>query len=152
MPEIRCALRLNAGRVFFAALLFAAPLMAQEDEYTPIEAISIEPGRVTVQTTQGVVSAGGCINAAFIISSKWQWRRTENDPWEDIPGSQETGKICAMDPESPGEYRLVGEFQTGDDEIGKYSSFNTIIVEGEDLETNSAINTWGKIKRAVIAD
>lgn len=100
------------------------------DPYTPLEGLRVSPGRVQYL----FFNAGGCIriqnttiNGVTYTAhySKWQRRDDAGSPWEDVPGTMEEGGLCAHNPTSPGEYRLVCEMSIGG-ERGKYSSENTI--------------------------
>ena len=118
---------------FAAVLLLAAgslPLQAQE--YTPLEGLRVSDGQIQYSFFQ----AGGCINLSnttlngvvyTIHTSKWQ--RRAGSTWEDVPGTEHTGGVCAYSTTNPGEYRLVGEISIGG-ERGFYSSENTFTVEG----------------------
>ena len=100
--------------------------------YTPLEGLRVSPGRVQYL----FFSAGGCIRinnstingvTYFVHSSNWQRRADANSPWEDIPGTVEPGALCAYNPTSAGEYRLVADMTIGGTR-GNYSSENTIVV------------------------
>ena len=100
------------------------------DPYTPLEGLRVSPGRVQYL----FMISGECIQMGNLTIngvthtthySKWQRRDDEGSPWEDVPGTMEEDGLCAYDPTSPGEYRLVCEISIGG-ERGKYSSENTI--------------------------
>ncbi|MDE0006576.1 MAG: putative Ig domain-containing protein [Rhodospirillaceae bacterium] len=104
----------------------------QPDDYTPLAGLRVSAGRVQY----GFFSAGGCIrlNNTTINgvtytahSSKWQRRDSANSAWEDVPGTEQQGGLCAHNPTAAGEYRLVGEVSI-DGVRGRYSSENTIVV------------------------
>lgn len=124
----------------------------QDDEYPPLSDWVIAPNQISVRHPEtGTYGSRTCIKAkgSKIVSSKWQWRMDAEDAWQDIPDSELEGGMCAMDPEDPGEYRMVGIFLISGRET-KYSSGNTIVIEGKEKKessTNTAVSTWGKIKR-----
>ena len=103
-----------------------------EDNYTPLEGLRISAGRVQYS----FFSAGGCIRLSNTTingvtysthSSKWQRRADPDSPWEDVSGTEEQGGLCAYNPTSPGEYRMVADITIGNSR-GNYSSENTIVV------------------------
>ena len=105
---------------------------AQVDDYTPLEGLRVSAGRLQY----GFFSAGGCIPLSnttingvtyTVHGSKWQRRDSANSAWEDVPGTEQQGRLCAYNPTSAGEYRLVGEVSVNGVR-GRYSSENTIIV------------------------
>ena len=102
------------------------------DSYTTLDGLRVSPGRVQYL----FFSAGNCIELSnttingvryTVHSSKWQRRTSSTGPWQDVPGTQRSGGLCAYDPTSPGEYRLVGEVSI-DGRRGMYASENTISV------------------------
>ena len=104
----------------------------EPDDYTPLAGLRVEPGRVQY----GIFGTVGCLrlnNTVFsgvtitVHSTKWQRRDGADSPWEDVPGTEQEGGLCAYNPTTAGEYRLVGEV-TIDGVRGRYSSENTIIV------------------------
>ena len=91
-------------------------------------------------------SAGQCIQISnttingvtyTIHSSYWQRRSGAGSPWEEIPGTQETGRVCSLSPDSAGEYRLVADITIGD-ERGLYSS-NILTKTGPDPEPEAGL-------------
>ena len=54
-------------------------------------------------------------------------RADSNSAWADVADTAEEGRVCALDPSEPGEYRLVAEV-TIDDETGMYAS-NVMVIE-----------------------
>lgn len=44
-----------------------------------------------------------------VHASGWQWRASETDEWEYVPGTNRTGQLCAYSPTDPGEYRAVAD-------------------------------------------
>ena len=56
-----------------------------------------------------------------VHESLWQRRATAGAAWEDIPGTEETGRVCPLSPEEPGDYRLIID-GTIDGERGLYRS------------------------------
>ncbi len=103
-----------------------------QDNYTPLEGLRVSAGRVQYS----FFSAGGCIRLSNTTingvtytthSSKWQRRANASSAWEDVPGTEEQGGLCAYNPTSPGEYRLVADISIGS-RRGNYSSENTITV------------------------
>ena len=104
----------------------------QPDDYTPLEGLRVSAGRVQY----GIFSSGGCIRLSnttingvtyTVHSSKWQRRDSANSAWLDVPGTEQQGGLCAYNPTSAGEYRLVGEISING-ERGRYSSENTLTV------------------------
>ncbi len=102
------------------------------DDYTPLEGLRVSAGRVQYS----FFSAGGCIRLSNSTingvtytthSSKWQRRANASSPWEDVPGTEEQGGLCAYNPTSPGEYRMVADITIGS-RRGNYSSENTITI------------------------
>ncbi len=102
------------------------------DNYTPLEGLLVSAGRVQYS----FFSAGGCIRLSnttingvtyTVHSSKWQRRADADSPWVDVPGPEELGGLCAYNPTSPGEYRMVADITIGNTR-GSYSSENTIVV------------------------
>ena len=104
----------------------------ESDDYTPLAGLRVSAGRVQY----GFFGTAGCIrltNTVFngvsitVHGTKWQRRDGAGSPWVDVPGTEQEGGLCAYNPTSAGEYRLVGEV-TIDGVRGRYSSENTIIV------------------------
>ena len=104
----------------------------QPDDYTPLAGLRVSAGQISY----GFFTSASCIRLSNITlngvtftvhSSKWQRRDGASSPWEDVPGTEQQGGLCAYNPTSPGEYRLVGEVSI-DGVHGRYSSENTIIV------------------------
>ena len=104
----------------------------QPDDYTPLEGLRVSAGRVQY----GFFSAGGCIRLSnttingvtyTVHSSKWQRRDDAGSSWEDVPGTEQQGGLCAYNPTNAGEYRMVGEVSINGVR-GRYSSENTIVV------------------------
>ena len=103
-----------------------------EDAYVQLEGLTVSPGRVQLF----FISAGRCItlsNATLngvrytFKSSKWQKRADSNSDWADIPGTEEEGKLCSLNPSERGEYRLVAEI-TIDGETRMYAS-NVMVIK-----------------------
>ena len=108
---------------------FAALEIRAQEEPTRLDELVVSDGRVQFF----FFSAGRCIQISnttingvtyTIHSSYWQRRSGAGAPWEEIPGTQETGRVCSLSPESEGEYRLVADITIGD-ERGFYKS-NTL--------------------------
>ena len=129
-------------------LFLALASGALADEYTPVDWLSIASnGGFRVQTGGLTLTVGGCIqwnNASInnttydIRSSKWQYRKGDDSEWVDIPGSELTGEICAfdlsyIDIKGGGQYRPVAEISI-DGEVGKYTTSNVLLVEGDPKE------------------
>ena len=102
------------------------------DSYMTLDGLEVSPGRVRYL----FFSSGGCIEISnstisgvryTVHYSKWQRRTSSTAPWVDVPGTQQSGGLCAYTPTSPGEYRLVGELSINGDR-GMYASENTITV------------------------
>ena len=133
--------KLSHGRVPLAVCLsvlllgFAAPEIRAQEEPTRLNELVVSDGRVQFF----FFFAGQCIRISdttingvtyTIHSSKWQNRSGAGSPWEDIPGTEETGAVCALSPDSAGEYRLVADISIGG-ERGLYSS-NILTKAGTD--------------------
>ena len=126
---------LSRGRAPLAVCLsilllgFAAQEIRAQEEPTRLNELVVSDGRVQFFS----FSAGRCIQISnttingvtyTIHSSYWQTRSEAGSPWEEIPGTQETGQVCSLSPDSAGEYRLVADITIGD-ERGFYKS-NTL--------------------------
>ena len=48
-----------------------------------------------------------------VHTSHWQRRAAADSPWEDIAGTEETGRVCPYSPEQPGDYRLIVDATIG---------------------------------------
>ena len=116
---------------------FAALEIRAQEEPTRLDELVVSDGRVRF----GFISAGQCIQISnttingvtyTIHSSYWQRRSGAGSPWEEIPGTQETGQVCSLSPDSAGEYRLVADISIGG-ERGLYSS-NILTKTGTDPE------------------
>ena len=134
---------LSRGRALLAVSLavfllgFAALEIRAQEEPTRLDELVVSDGRVQFF----FFSAGQCIQISnttingvtyTIHSSYWQRRSGVGSPWEEIPGTQETGQVCSLSPDSAGEYRLVADITIGD-ERGLYSS-NILTKTGTDPE------------------
>ena len=132
---------LSRGRAPLAVSLavfllgFAAPEIRAQEEPTRLDELVVSDGRVQFF----FFSAGQCIRISdtsingvtyTIHSSYWQRRSGAGAPWEEIPGTQETGQVCSLSPDSAGEYRLVADISIGG-ERGLYSS-NILTKAGTD--------------------
>ena len=113
-------------------LLAAGSLPLQAQEYTPLPGLRVSDGHIQY----GFFSAGGCIDISgstlngviyTVHTSKWQ--RRAGSTWEDVPGTEHNGGVCAYSTTNPGEYRLVAEVSIGG-QRGFYSSENTFTIEG----------------------
>ena len=100
--------------------------------YMPLEGLRVSAGRVQFL----VFSHGECIRinntnisgvTYFVHASHWQRRADASSAWEDVSGTVEQGALCAHNPTSAGEYRLVADMTIGGMR-GSYSSENTIVV------------------------
>ena len=127
---------LSRGRAPLAVCLavfllgFAALEIRAQEEPTRLDELVVSDGQVRF----GFISAGRCIQISntsingvtyTIHSSYWQRRSGAGSPWEQISGTQETGQVCSLSPDSAGEYRLVADITIGN-ERGFYKS-NTIL-------------------------
>ena len=127
---------LSRGRAPLAVCLavfllgFAALEIRAQEEPTRLDELVVSVGQVRFF----FFSAGRCIRISnttingvtyTIHSSYWQRRSGAGSPWEQIPGTQETGQVCSLSPDSAGEYRLVADITIGE-ERGFYKS-NTIL-------------------------
>ena len=134
---------LSRGRAPLAVCLsvlllgFAAPEIRAQEEPTRLNELVVSDGRVQFF----FFSAGQCIRISnttingvtyTIHSSKWQNRSVAGSPWGDIPGTEETGALCSLSPDSAGEYRLIADISI-DGERGLYSS-NILTKAGTDPE------------------
>ena len=123
---------LSRGRVPLAVYLsvfllgFAALEIRAQEEPTRLDELVVSDGEVRFL----FFTAGRCIQISdttingvtyTIHSSYWQRRSGAGSPWEEIPGTQETGQVCSLSPDSAGDYRLVADITIGD-ERGLYSS------------------------------
>ena len=107
---------------------FAAPEIRAQEEPTRLNELVVSDDRVQFF----FFSEGQCIRISdttingvtyTIHSSKWQKRSRAGFPWGDFPGTEETGAVCSLSPDSAGEYRLVADISIGG-ERGLYSSNN----------------------------
>ena len=105
----------------------------QPDAYTPLRGMRVSPGRIQFvffSSSRCIdindSSVGGVIYS--VHTSMWQRRAGSNSAWEDVPGTQQQGKLCALNPTSAGEYRLVADMTIGGSR-GSYSSENTFVIE-----------------------
>ena len=103
---------------------------SDEDVYVRHESLTI--GRGWVRYFRFQTGVGSCIDLIgstvidggdryMLVSTKWQTRANSSDAWADIPGTSESGRLCAYDPVDPGEYRFVAEISING-VVGKYSS------------------------------
>ena len=102
------------------------------DPYTPLESWTVSDGRVQFfffSAGQCVIVGNTTLNGVTytIHNSKWQRRTNASSAWMDIPGTEQTGRICSYSPTEPGQYRGVGELSIGGTR-NKYSSKNTLTV------------------------
>ena len=121
---------------------FAALEIRAQEEPTRLDELVVSDGRVQFF----FFSAGQCIQISnttingvtyTIHSSYWQRRSGGGSPWEEVPGTQETGRMCSLSPDSAGEYRLVADITIGD-ERGLYSS-NILTKTGTDPEPEAGL-------------
>ena len=71
-------------------------------------AVTIGPGdcvNVNGSTLNGVTYT--------VHSTKWQRRDSAASSWEDVPDTEQQGKVCSYRPTTPGEYRMVGDITRG---------------------------------------
>ena len=149
-------------------LLLALASAAFADAYTPVDWLEVtehpevgfhstEDGRYKLRVGSYALTGGsGCFAGGFTINdvrysirtTKWQMRKGEDSAWSDVSGTEHTnGGVCGLTsdmPLPPGEYRLVTEVED-DGVIGKYASWNTLVVAG-DPETAVEAVTWGALK------
>ena len=118
-----------------------------EDVYVRHESLTIGRGWVRYLNATDYASGSDCFDLTgstilhngvpyILISSKWQTRANSSDAWADIPGTSESGRLCAYDPVDPGEYRFVAEISING-VVGKYSS--NILGEGFDLASANSL-------------
>ena len=101
------------------------------DTYARLDDLTVTPGQIRF----GFFTAGGCIAISSttingvtysVETSKWQTRPDSSSEWSDIPGSEESGRVCSRNPAAPGQYRLVFEL-TIDGVTGMYAS-NVLVI------------------------
>ena len=111
-----------------AVLLFglAAPDVRAQEEPMVLQGLVVSDGSLAfggLSTTECFpvtdLDVGGVI--VTVHTSKWQRRATASAAWEDMPGTEETGQVCPLSPEEPGDYRLIID-GTIDGERGLYRS------------------------------
>ena len=107
------------------------------ETYAPTPVWTVRAGQVRLAN----LTAGGCIAHNAITSSKWQRRDDENSPWSDLPGTEQTGRVCSYSPAEAGQYRSVGILEI-DGNVGRYASNNILTVEGS-LETSDRQPSFG---------
>ena len=127
---------LSRGRAPLAVCLavfllgFAALEIRAQEEPTRLDELVVSVGQVRFF----FFSAGRCIQISnttingvtyTIHSSYWQRRSGAGSPWEQIPGTQETGQVCSLSPDSAGEYRLVADITIGEER--RFYKSNTIL-------------------------
>ena len=114
-------------------------------DYKPLEGLRVSRGRVQF----GFSRTGGCIRMANTTingvnytshGSEWQRRAEADSPWADVPGTEEEGGLCALDPTEPGEYRMIADI-TIDGTRGRYSSENTFTITVEPPDTMPSFAT-----------
>ncbi len=114
-------------------------------DYKPLEGLRVSRGRVQF----GFSRTGGCIRMANTTingvnytshGSEWQRRAEADSPWADVPGTEESGGLCALDPTEPGEYRMIADI-TIDGTRGRYSSENTFTITVEPPDTMPSFAT-----------
>lgn len=97
-------------------------------DYEPLAGLRVSPGRVQYS----FINTGGCIrlSASNITThaSKWQRRTDANSPWADVPGTEQSGGLCSLNPTAPGEYRMIADVTIGGAR-DSYSSENTFTVQ-----------------------
>lgn len=130
--EVRTAMTTTRNQMcppaaaLLAVLLFglAASDAGAQEESTLLEGVDVADGSISV----GVLSTMECFqvdNLPFmgrtftVHTSKWQRRATADDAWEDIADTEETGQVCPLSPEEPGDYRMIID-GTIDGERGLY--------------------------------
>ena len=130
-----------------SAMRVTVAQVSDEDVYVRHESLTIGRGWVRYLNATDYASGSDCINLTgdtvidggdryMLISSKWQTRANSSDAWADIPGTSESGRLCAYDPVDPGEYRFVAEISING-VVGKYSS--NILGEGFDLASANSL-------------
>lgn len=111
-----------------AVLLFglaASDVRAQEEPMV-LAGLVVSDGSITfgaLSTTECFPITGLNVGGVMVTvhTSKWQRSATADDAWEDVPGTEETGQVCPLSPEEPGDYRLIID-GTIDGERGLYRS------------------------------
>jgi hypothetical protein len=92
--------------------LAGSDVRAQEAESTLLENVVVADGSLSA----GGLSTTECFpidnlmlgGVSFTVhTSHWQRRATSDSAWEDMPGTEETGQVCPLSPEEPGEYRMI---------------------------------------------
>ena len=146
-------------------LLLALASAAFADEYTPVDWLEVtENSGVALYIEDGefkwavgaftYVPSSGCfgignftINDAThsIRTTKWQMRQGGDSAWSDVSGTEHAGGACGLTPDMPpGAYRLVAEVDV-DGVMGKYASWNTLVIAGAPRTAVEAV-TWGSLK------
>ena len=98
----------------------------------PLEAWQVTEGSVKFE----YLSSANCLAidsfmlvgvSYTVYSSIWQARIDDASEWIDLPGTEESGRVCAYQPTEPGEYRGVAEIAV-DGVPGLYSTYESIFV------------------------
>lgn len=102
----------------------AASDVRAQDEPMLLEGVEVSDGRISA----GGLSTTTCLEVAnlpvggvtlTVHTSHWQRRAASDSAWEDMPGTQETGRVCPLSPEDPGDYRMIIDASV-DGERGMY--------------------------------
>ena len=146
-------------------LLLSLASAAFADEYTPVDWLAVtEDSEVGLHSTEdggykvrvgsyALIGGSGCLAGGFTINdaryfirtTKWQMRQGEDSAWSDMSGTEHAGGACGLTSGvPPGEYRLVAEVSV-DGVMGKYASWNTIVVASHPETAVEAV-TWGALK------
>ena len=111
-----------------------------EDSHVLLDILEVSAGMVSFGAEE---DTDGCIAVAdlehggasyTVRSSRWQWRRNADWPWEDVVDTATSGEVCAHQPARPGHYRLVVEMEV-DGETRQHAS-NTLVEDdhGDSLD------------------
>ena len=116
----------------FAVTVNSASTPDDSDEYTSLSGWTVTAGRVQYWFfgSAGCVSINGIsLNGVSYVAhtSKWQQRANADNAWTDVPGTANTGRVCAYSPTQSGQYRGVAEITVGG-ERGMYATSNILTV------------------------
>ena len=123
----------------------SAAQVSDEDEYPRHESLIVVSGGVRLFNF--VTFGSSCIDLTgstvhhngdqyMLVSTRWQTRANSSNAWADIPGTSESGRLCAYTPVEPGEYRMVAELAING-VVGKYSSNILVVSETFDLDADN---------------
>ena len=110
-----------------------------------LSAWTVSRGRVVF----GGVSSRGCptlsepVNGVsyLVHTSEWQRRAPSATAWATVGGTLRTGRLCAFEPNEPGQYRAVAEISVGSRERAQYRSANAIAGPSVVADTEPSFGT-----------